>query len=472
MTGKQTKSDALVWFGCTGDLGLKMTFPALFRMERREMLDLPIVGVASSQWTHDDLVQRARESIEQFGGGLHDERDEAAFGRLAARLAYVDGDYGDDATFVQVSKLLDASKAVRPAHYLAIPPGLFQTVITALGRAGLADDGRVIVEKPFGRDLDSARELSRVVHTVFPEERVFRIDHYLGKESVLGIMYARFANSMLEPFWNRDTIDSVQITMAEDFGIAGRGKFYEGVGALRDVVQNHVLQIVTLLAMEPPIDIQAASVRAEADKVLRAIDPLAAGDLVRGQFDGYRDEPGVAADSDVETFAALRFEIDNWRWGGVPWFIRAGKNLPVRATEAHIRFRKPPAKIFPDDHVPTGDSDYVRIRVTPDGQLALGLRTKAPGPQFAGEMGELLLHSEAGPELTAYERLFGDALEGDQTLFTSVSGVEAAWTIVDGVTRVHASAERYGPGTWGPVDSTDRLIGRHGPWYDPEPSTD
>lgn len=470
MTMTQTKSDALVWFGCTGDLGLKMTFPALFRMERRGMLQIPIVGVASSAWTHDDLVERARQSVDEFGGGIQDDRDAAAFDRLAKRLTYVDGDYGDASTFKQVSEILAAANAERPAHYLAIPPGLFETVITALGRAGLADQGRVIVEKPFGRDLESARDLSRVVHEVFPEERVFRIDHYLGKESVLGIMYARFANSMLEPFWNRDTIDSVQITMAEDFGIAGRGKFYEGVGALRDVVQNHVLQIVTLLAMEPPIDIEAGSVRAEADKVLRAIDPLSADDLVRGQFDGYRDEPGVAADSDVETFAALRFEIDNWRWGGVPWFVRAGKNLPVRATEAHIRLRKPPAKIFPDDRVPTGGSDYVRIRVTPDGQLALGLRTKEPGPQFAGELSELLLHSEPGPELTAYERLFGDALEGDQTLFTSVSGVEAAWAIVDGVTGTHDSAERYMPGTWGPVDNTDHLIGRHGPWYDPEPS--
>lgn len=472
MTTTRMKSDALVWFGCTGDLGLKMTFPALFRMERRGVLEVPIVGVASSDWTHDDLVARARQSVEEHGGGINDELDATAFDRLATRLTYVDGDYGDDETFGQVSKVLDSLGVSRPAHYLAIPPVLFETVIGALGRSGLSDNARVIVEKPFGRDLESARELTRVIHQVFSEDRVFRIDHYLGKEAVLGIMYARFANSMLEPFWNRDTIDSVQITMAEDFGIAGRGKFYDGVGALRDVVQNHVLQVVTLLAMEPPVDIEARSVRAEADKVLRAIDPLVSADLVRGQFEGYRSEAGVAADSDVETFVALRFEIDNWRWGGVPWFIRAGKRLPVRATEAHIRLRKPPAKIFPRDLVPPGGSDYVRIRVTPDGQLALGLLTKESGPEFVGEMNELMLHSEPGAELTAYERLFGDALDGDQSLFTSMEGVEAAWEIVDGVISHHPPAEPYAPGTWGLVEEADRLIGRHGPWYDPEPSPD
>jgi len=461
------ESDALVFFGATGDLAYKKIFPTLYAMTKRGTLGVPVIGVAFSNWSLDDLKKRAHDSItEHHEGGIDDKK---AFETLLDSLHYIDGDYAKRQTFVALAEQLQDTGASKPAHYLAIPPSMFPVVVEHLGTSGCAKDSRVIVEKPFGRDLASARELNRVLHTVFPESSVFRIDHYLGKEPVENVLYFRFANSFLEPIWNRNYIESVQITMAEDFGVQGRGKFYEEVGALRDVVQNHMLQVTALLAMEPPVGGTQEALRDEKEKVFRAMRPLQPTDLVRGQFLGYRDEDGVAADSDVETFAAVRVHVDSWRWGGVPFFIRAGKELPITATEVVVRLRRPPQQVFPEEQVDPDDTNYLRFRLGPDTvAIALGVRDKLAGESFVGHPVELYVCTEEADEMEPYERLLGDAMEGNSLLFAREDGVEAAWRVVDRVLTDHGHAHPYEAKTWGPAEAS-ALLPEGEYWHDPQP---
>jgi len=454
-----TASDALVFFGATGDLAYKQIFPSLQAMVKRGLLNVPVIGVAKAEWTLDQLKDRARKSVTEHGG-----LDEAAFAKLCDLLGYVDGDYNDPATFAELRNQLGDAK--RPLHYLAVPPSLFGVVADGLQASGSAENARIVVEKPFGHDLATAEQLNAMLHTVFPEESIFRIDHYLGKEPVENLVYFRFANSFLEPIWNRDHIDSIQITMAESFGVADRGSFYEETGTIRDVVQNHMLQITALMAMEPPSHEATDALRDLKAMVLRSMRTLKPEDVVRGQYNGYRQVDGVDPKSTVETYVAVRLHIDSWRWAGVPILIRAGKCLPHTVAEVAVKLRRPPRVVFNESK--PGPANILRFRLQPQVEIAIHARAKMEGQGMRGEDVELKVIEDATDDMPPYERLLSDAMSGDPTLFADQRSVEAAWRVVDPILDNATPVHFYEQGSWGPKEA-DHLVKDVGGWHVPTP---
>jgi glucose-6-phosphate 1-dehydrogenase len=453
-------SDALVFFGATGDLAYKQIFPSLQGLVRDEGLNVPIIGVAKAGWSLDQLKARARDSLSSHSG-----LDPKAFAKLTSLLRYVDGDYNDQSTYVRLRQELGDAK--RPLHYLAIPPSLFATVAEGLAKLDAGMDGRLVVEKPFGRDRESARQLDRILNRYFPEENIFRIDHYLGKEPVQNILYTRFANAMFEPIWNRIHINSIQITMAERFGVQDRGKFYDETGTIRDVFQNHMLQVLASLTMDPPTGEECDAIREQKAALLKAVRPLDVVHVVRGQYAGYQSVPGVKSGSTVETFVAAKLFIDSWRWAGVPIYIRAGKALPLTATEIMVDFKRPPRDCFAEIVAPA--SGHMRIRISPDVTIALGLRVKHPGEGMEGQDVELILTEQESAFMPPYQRLLGDAMHGIGDLFGRQDIVDAQWRIVDPVLDEKVPPITYGQGSWGPEEA-NQLIGPDGPWHNPRPA--